>query len=93
MTTTTLKDRITSVLAANGFTEYSPFASGHTPMFDVAEGVGAAVNLSWEASPEDRALMLTKYENRLRENGLTVENRGHYLYVHEPATDTTARNP
>ena len=80
--TVTLYEYVTAILTANGFTKYDPQReSARNPSFVVAAGVGATVSLSWEAPPSERALMLAKYENRLRAGGLTVENRERYLYV------------
>ena len=79
--TQTLAERITSVLVAAGFR-----AVGDTPArgggFLVTPGVGATVSVAWlNARTGERAALLTKYENRLRDNGLAVENREGYLYV------------
>ncbi len=85
--TQTLAERITSVLVANGFTQYDPAGSypAYKPSFVVTPGIGATVGISWLDAPTDeRALLLTKYENRLRANGLVTDNHGHYLYVCEP---------
>jgi hypothetical protein len=82
----TLKDRITSVLVAAGFTNSLDAGSAHGPAFVVTPGVGATVSIMWWDAPDDeRALLFTKYENRLRGNGLQVTNRGSHLYVAEPA--------
>lgn len=84
-----LKDRIATALKTAGFIAYDRAASGQHPMFLVSEGVGAIVSLAWEAPEDERALMLVKYEARLRESGLPVENRGKCLYVPE----TTEQKP
>jgi hypothetical protein len=80
----TLEERITSVLVANGFApaaETPPLLPG----FTVTPGVGANVRIDWLDAPAgEYALLLTKYENRLRANGLTTDHRGRYLYVYEP---------
>ena len=82
----TLKERITSVLVCNGF---APAGSVRPslPGFLVTPGVGAIVEIAWiGASGDERDLLLAKYANRLRSNGLTVTHRDSYLYVAEPGT-------
>lgn len=80
----TLEERITSVLVANGFAS-SADTPPYLPGFSVTPGVGATVGIVWLDAPQDeRALLLTRYANRLRANGLAVDPRGSYLYVAEP---------
>lgn len=83
----TLEDRVAAVLEANGFMRYSGTGRAADCMFVVSEGIGASVYTAWDdATEEDRSLMLTKFANRLRDNGLNVTSRGHYLYVAAPDT-------
>lgn len=85
--TLTLKGRITAVLVASGFTEKTEAVPNRLPAFIVTEGADASVTLCWIARRDDRVLMIAKYERALRENGLTVDNRGDHLYVHQPEED------
>lgn len=83
-TTTDLAGRITSVLKANGFTAMTRATSPRIPAFAVSEGAGATVVLSWDASGTDRADKLDQFQDALAADGLTVDHRGNYLYVHDP---------
>lgn len=83
----TLAGRITTTLKAAGFD-----AAGEVPpflrAFTVTEGVGATVGTSWlDASPQDRAQLLEGYAYALTADGLRVDVRDSYLYVHEPARE------
>lgn len=82
---TYLAARITSVLEASGFTATTRTSSGRSPEFAVSEGVGATVVLSWDASGSDRADKFDQYADAIAADGLTVDHRGNYLYVHQPS--------
>jgi len=79
-----LGERIASVLREAGFREWQRTTPANLAAFVVAEGVGATVNLSWEASGEWRRKVLVKFAEALRAAGFEVDNRARYLYVHEP---------
>jgi hypothetical protein len=89
--TLTFADRITNLLMAAGYTGATRFTPKGRPAFTVTEGVGATVGLSLEADDGERSRWLARYEACLGAAGLTVENRGNCLYVHDP--DREERDP
>lgn len=80
----TLSEQITEVLLAANFNDHqnSSAAHVHGGTFDVAQGAGVTIGTAWDdATSEERALLLSKFTDALRDAGFVVDHRGRYLYV------------